>query len=158
MKIPLFYSTIAVYGICCLGLDFSRLSPKAVVESEAGIYLVQFSSLSAAKVAFEEIKEWPEVEWVEPDGYVNVDAADSVASSAKTKSWGVAKIGADKYASSISSIRTNIVVAVVDSGVAASHPFLKNRVKKGGYDYVDNDSDPNDEHHHGTHVAATAIT
>ncbi len=139
------------------GLDFSRLSPKAVVESEAGIYLVQFSSLSAAKVAFEEIKKWPEVEWVEPDVYVNVDAADNVAAGAKAKSWGVEKIGADKYASSISSIRTNIVVAVVDSGVAASHPFLKNRVKKGGYDYVDNDSDPNDGHHHGTHVAGTVV-
>jgi subtilisin family serine protease len=37
------------------------------------------------------------------------------------------------------------------------HPDLKNRISKGirGYDFVNNDTDPTDDHYHGTHVAGT---
>ena len=47
-------------------------------------------------------------------------------------------------------------MAVVDSGVDTSHPFLKNKTV-GGKDFVDNDNTPNDENSHGTHVAGTII-
>ncbi|SDV99842.1 minor extracellular serine protease Vpr [Marininema mesophilum] len=45
-----------------------------------------------------------------------------------------------------------IRVAVVDSGVDATHPDLKGNVI-GGYDYIENDKTPQDEFFHGTHVA-----
>lgn len=52
-----------------------------------------------------------------------------------------------------------IILAVVDSGVNAAHPDLQGRVL-AGYDFVNNDDDPQDDHGHGTHVsgiiAATA--
>lgn len=52
-----------------------------------------------------------------------------------------------------------IRVAVVDTGIDATHPDLKDNIckKKGsdefGYDFVTNKKNPMDQHGHGTHVA-----
>lgn len=55
-----------------------------------------------------------------------------------------------------------VVVAVVDTGVAYENygkyvmaPDLANTVFVAGFDYVNNDSHPNDDNSHGTHVAGT---
>lgn len=56
---------------------------------------------------------------------------------------------------------SNVVVAVIDSGVSRSHPDLNANLVPG-YDFVDGDSDPSDTEYvegvevsHGTHVAGT---
>ncbi|MBC6447951.1 S8 family peptidase [Actinokineospora xionganensis] len=48
----------------------------------------------------------------------------------------------------------NVTAFVIDTGVQADHPALGGRVS-GGFDAVDNDDKPEDEHGHGTHVAGT---
>ncbi|MCR8843541.1 S8 family serine peptidase [Paenibacillus sp. SC116] len=45
-----------------------------------------------------------------------------------------------------------IKVAVIDSGINMEHPLFKGNIKKG-YDYLDQDSVPQDETGHGSHVA-----
>src|SRR3972149_10902233 len=42
-------------------------------------------------------------------------------------------------------------IAVLDTGIDYNHPALVGRYR-GGYDFVNNDSNPDDDHGHGTHV------
>ncbi|ERJ11788.1 S8 family serine peptidase [Haloplasma contractile] len=49
-----------------------------------------------------------------------------------------------------------ITVAVLDTGIDYLHPRLQHAFGDYlGYDFIDNDRDPMDEHYHGTHVAGT---
>lgn len=48
----------------------------------------------------------------------------------------------------------NVVVAVIDTGVQLDHPDLQAKLV-AGYDFVENDTTPDDEQGHGTHVAGT---
>ena len=54
--------------------------------------------------------------------------------------------------------RSDVVVAVLDSGVMDDHEFLKGYVLKDkGYDFINNDNWANADHDHGTHVAGTIV-
>ena len=154
-------------------VSFSEYEPTAVLKDDENICILQFETSDKAKDAFQKIANLPDVEWAEPDLYIGTDETDveSGKSSpdkkiAKTQkvasekaaydslSWGVERLGADTYATKTS--KSSITVAVVDTGVDSSHPFLQGRTV-AGYDYVQNDADPTDEHFHGTHVAGTIV-
>lgn len=50
-----------------------------------------------------------------------------------------------------------IRVGVIDTGIDPTHPDLKGAISQTtpGYDFVNDDADPMDDHQHGTHVAGT---
>ncbi len=55
---------------------------------------------------------------------------------------------------------SNVVVAVIDTGVKLDHDDLKdnlwsNMANQNGYDFINNDTNPSDDNGHGTHVAGT---
>jgi|GEM_PF-973457 len=47
-----------------------------------------------------------------------------------------------------------VTVAVLDTGVFPDHPEFADRLTEG-YDFVNRDDDPSDDHGHGTHIAGT---
>jgi subtilisin family serine protease/uncharacterized protein YkwD len=53
----------------------------------------------------------------------------------------------------------SVTIAVIDTGVDLDHPDLAAKIVPG-YDFVNGDDDPDDDHGHGTHVAgiAAAVT
>lgn len=52
-------------------------------------------------------------------------------------------------------VTTDVVIAIIDSGINREHPELAGRVLSG-YDFIFEDDDPNDENGHGTHIAGIA--
>lgn len=50
----------------------------------------------------------------------------------------------------------NIVIAILDTGVDLDHPDIDEKIYSSGYDFINVDSDPTDDHGHGTHVAGIA--
>lgn len=94
----------------------------------------------------------PLVKVVEPDLGVQADEYGD--------DWGIARIGSrlvheGNVAPEIGPLAgTGVRVAVLDTGIDYNHPDLA-AVYAGGYDFVNNDSDPYDDQYHGTHCAGT---
>ena len=94
----------------------------------------------------------PLVKVVEPDLEVQADEYSD--------DWGIARIGSrlvheGNVAPEIGPLAgTGVRVAVLDTGIDYNHPDLA-AVYAGGYDFVNNDSDPYDDQYHGTHCAGT---
>ncbi len=70
----------------------------------------------------------------------------------------VPQINADDVATLYGGNGTGILVSVIDTGVDYNHPALGGGIGPsfkvvGGYDFVNNDSNPMDDHYHGTHCA-----
>jgi subtilisin family serine protease len=92
------------------------------------------------------------VRWAEPAHVlrVSLDPDDSHFAA----QWGLPAISApDAWATTRGSF--GAVIAIVDTGVDLSHPDLAGKLLPG-YDFVDDDTVPEDENGHGTFVAGVA--
>jgi parallel beta-helix repeat protein len=69
-----------------------------------------------------------------------------------TQQWGPKKIQAN-YAWDTTTGNNTVLVCVVDTGIDYTHPDLAANYVPLGYDWVNNDTDPMDDHDHGTHCA-----
>lgn len=77
-------------------------------------------------------------------------AAFGAGDPLRSQQWALDTIGAD--AAHSTSTGSGAVVAVVDTGVLASHEDLAGRLLPG-HDFVENDNTPQDDNGHGTHVS-----
>ncbi|MBI3943064.1 MAG: S8 family serine peptidase [Chloroflexi bacterium] len=89
------------------------------------------------------------VEFAEPNYLAYISGAPNDASYAQQ--WALSKIQAAQ-AWDLGTGDPNIIVGVVDTGADFSHPDLAGKLVPG-YNFVANNSNPQDDHGHGTHVS-----
>ena len=68
-------------------------------------------------------------------------------------SWGAVSLKVDELIEKAKIYDTKVVVALLDSGVS-EHESLEGRLTDNGYDFVNDDADPNDDVGHGTFMAS----
>jgi thermitase len=88
--------------------------------------------------------------YVEPSVTFKIDSVPN--DPEWSKQWAPKKIGAD-YAWNTTIGDVSVLVAVIDTGIDWNHPDLAANYVPLGYDWVNNDSNPMDDHGHGTHCA-----
>jgi thermitase len=105
--------------------------------------------------AIDALERDPNVLYAEPN-YIAI-ALDTIPNdSGYASQWGLPKIGAPS-AWDITTASSNVVIAVVDTGIDLDHPDFSCPGKLlGGRNFVSPGSSPNDDHGHGTHVAGIA--
>lgn len=132
--------------------DVPGPADEAMVEAAGGsvhhrYHLVPAIAASVPVTALDGLSRNPRVMVIEADGVVHVVDAEL------DNTWGVKHIGSgDVHLSG--NFGDGVKVAIVDTGIDCTHPELDGNCA-GGIDEVNDDSDPMDDHGHGTHVAGT---
>ena len=93
-----------------------------------------------------------DVELVEQDFIVSVAFNNPPNDPDYDRQWALPHIQAETAWDDMAEL-SDITVAVIDTGVCLSHEDLADRVLDNGYDFVDNDDDPEDVFGHGCSVA-----
>lgn len=119
------------------------------VEARINYLVVYADDLAPLRAATQGI---PGVAYVEDDALMTTMLTPN--DSQYNSQYGPQQMGAPAAWSNIGYGSSNIVVAVLDTGIRSTHEDLAANYI-GGYDYVNNDATPNDDCGHGTHVSGT---
>ena len=123
-------------------------------QGQGNVRVIAVSEAQADSV-LAEFRNRPDIEFTERDYIAQAAYVPNDPYIVSGNEWHLAKIQA-LQAWDVTTGRSNVVVAVLDTGVNASHPDLVGRILPG-YDFVWNDSDPSDDFGHGTAVAGTIV-
>jgi thermitase len=102
---------------------------------------------------FLDAQSTPGISYVEPNFHVELDYVPNDDYYASHQ-WDLSLIGMESaWDHELGS--HDVIVAVVDTGIDYTHPDLSENYLPLGYDWVNYDDDPWDDHYHGTHCAGT---
>ena len=118
---------------------------------------IVYISLNNLEKFIIESRVTPGIAYVEPNFYIQLDFVPNDENY--SDQWSLPLIGMES-AWDYELGSHEVVVAVVDTGIDYTHPDLSENYLALGYDWVNDDDDPMDDHYHGTHCAGTiaAIT
>ncbi|HKS26060.1 MAG TPA: S8 family serine peptidase [Thermoanaerobaculia bacterium] len=106
------------------------------------------AAVRAPRAGISKIAALPYVKAVYPDREVH--ALQEFTAPANVK-----QVKADQFWTAYGTRGAGVVIAIIDTGVDYTHPAIAGHFA-GGYDFVNKDNDPMDDHFHGTHVAGIA--
>ena len=104
------------------------------------------------------IKKNPNVEYIEIDEKmyahgcrIPIGVCQEIQILKQIIPWGISRIGS-RLVNAMGNTGKGIKIGILDTGVDYTHPDLSNNYK-GGYNFIDNNTDAKDYNGHGTHVA-----
>lgn len=112
--------------------------------------VLQYADKESAAKAAAAFKRDADVLFCAADGICSVSATTE---STEYTCWGTEVAGADQFMATLPDNLPQVTVAVIDTGADMDHPFLEGRLLDNGWDFVNDDDDPDDDHFHGTHCA-----
>ena len=138
--------------------DFQALvrsldATEQLVVTALNIRALELPEEKAASV-LETLRGNPNIEFAERDCFFAYALSVNDPYVTSGSEWHIAKVQAPQ-AWDITVGNTNVIIAIVDSGVNAAHPDLAGRVTTG-FNFVDNDTITTDDERHGTPVAGAA--
>jgi thermitase len=142
-------------------LEFSSQINELLSEYEVEFYeeapyfnaSIIYVSLGIVDNFIPESKTTPGIAYVEPNFYDQLDFVPNDEYYASDQ-WSLPLIGMESaWDHELGS--HDVLVAVVDTGIDYTHPDLSENYLPLGYDWVNDDDDPMDDHSHGTHCAGT---
>lgn len=101
----------------------------------------------------EQLRRRPDVLYVEPDYILHATLTPNDPYYA-SQQWNLPHINAPA-AWDLTTGAASLTIAIIDTGVDLGHPDLSGKLV-AGYDFANNDSDPQDDQGHGSHVAGIA--
>jgi subtilisin family serine protease len=140
-----------IAGVAALAASFGPRDKGAIRGLAVRRLRVPAASAAALELA---LGTDPSVGYVEVDGTARATLAPDDPYYTNGAEWGLPLIGAPA-AWDTTTGDGGPVIAVIDTGVSATHPELAGRVLPG-IDLVNGDNDPSDDNGHGTHVAGIA--
>ena len=106
----------------------------------------------AVEALMSALKSNPNVEFVEPNYIYQASFTPNDPGLSQQYGW----TNTQAYqAWDVTQGSSSTVIAIVDTGIQRNHPDLDSKIVPG-YDYVQNDTAPDDGNGHGTHVAGTS--
>ncbi len=138
---------VSVQDLESIGLE--QIETTNLADSDSLLYKVKIPNQLNYEATLGNVKELLGVEFAEPNYRIEPTATPNDYYYANQ--WYLPEVNVPNAWNSFS-FKNEIKVAVIDSGVDASHPDLAGKVLKG-YDFVNNDTNPTDDNGHGTSVA-----
>lgn len=111
-------------------------------------YMIELKAGASMKNMISELSSSAEIEYAEPDYKLELQEINDPFFNDQ---WALARISAEA-AWTYTTGNDGIIIAVLDSGIAPGHPDLAAQLT-AGYDFINDDEEPEDNMGHGTQVA-----
>ena len=136
----------------------------AKIEGYDCLHIMQYNSKQATDNAYEYFSALSSIQYVEYDFSFLNDIPDDKTTEENTNkehlSWGSSRVKADDAISAVESLGTfadEVIVAVLDTGLALSHSFFQGRYEDSFVNLVDGSDVTQDDNDHGSLVAGVIV-